>query len=381
MSADGQLGEGKLALATRVVHGSGFKDTATGAVVPPLAVSATFDHANPQGLTYGRDHNPTWGLLECALSDLEDAAASISFSSGMAGVAAVLDLVPEGGRVVVAKDAYTGSRALLQLLAARGRCQVEAVDATDVAAVEAAVGGASLLWLETLGNPLLSVPDLKECARLAHAQGALLAVDNTLATPLLCRPLALGADVVAHSGSKYIGGHDDLMLGVLAVRDLQLADRLRRHRTHLGACPGQLEAWLALRGLRTLDVRFRRQVETAAWLAERLSSLRAVRLVHYPGLPGHPQHRLASEMLDGGFGAIISIELGAGAEDTERFCAATRLWTNATSLGSVGSLLERRGRWEGEGYLPEGLVRLSVGLEDPEDLLGDLAQALAAAGV
>ncbi|HVD03121.1 MAG TPA: PLP-dependent transferase [Candidatus Dormibacteraeota bacterium] len=367
-------------MATRVVHGSGFKDDLTGAVVPPLAVSATFDHANPQGFTYGRDHNPTWGLLERAISDLEDATASVSFSSGMAGVAAVLDLVPEGGRVVAAADSYTGSRALLGLLAERGRCQVEMVDVTSLAAVEASISGASLLWLETLGNPLLSVPDLRACGVLAHAAGAIVAVDNTLATPLLCRPLNLGADVVVHSGSKYIGGHDDLMLGVVSVRDQELSDRIRSHRTHLGACPGQLEAWLALRGLRTLDVRFRRQSLTAAWLAERLSSLDGVLTVHYPGLEQHPQHRLAAERLDGGFGAMISIELGASAEATERFCSATRIWTNATSLGSVGSLLERRGRWEGEAYLPDGLVRLSVGLEDPNDLLGDLAQALAAAG-
>ncbi|MHB1639368.1 MAG: trans-sulfuration enzyme family protein [Candidatus Dormibacteria bacterium] len=371
-----------LELSTRVVHGSGFRDELSGALTPPLVVAATFDHANLQGLSYGRDHNPTWALLERAVADLEGAASGVAFASGMAGVAAVLDMVPQGGRVVVARDSYTGSRLLLRDLEASGRCQVQAVDATDLEAVDRAVGGAALLWLETLGNPLLSVPDLLACSRLAHARGTtLVAVDNTLATPLLCRPLELGADLAVHSASKYIGGHDDLMLGVVLARDDELGERLRHNRTSRGGCPGQLEAWLALRGLRTLDVRLCRQVETAGWLAERLATSRGVRQVHYPGLPAHPQHRLASERLPRGFGAVISIELDASAESAERFCSATRIWANATSLGSVGSLLERRGRWEGEEHLPPGLVRLSAGIEAKEDLLADLAQALGTAGL
>jgi len=300
----------------------------------------------------------------------------------MAGIAAVLELVPEGGKVVVARDAYIGSRELLRHLEERGRCEVERVDATDSEEVAAAAKGARLVWVETLGNPLLTVPDLARCAASAHAAGALLVVDNTFATPILCRPLNLGADIAVHSASKYIGGHDDLMLGLVVVRREEgLLEELRYHRTNAGGCPGQLEAWLALRGLRTLDVRLRRQVVSAAVIAKAVQAAPGVLRVHYPGLPDHPQHLLAAEQLDGGFGAMVSIELAADAEQAERFCAATKVWTNATSLGSVGSLLERRGRWAGEEALPPGLVRLSVGVEDPQDLLSDLAQALVSAGL
>jgi cystathionine gamma-synthase len=248
--------------------------------------------------------------------------------------------------------------------------------------VAAAAKGARLVWVETLGNPLLTVPDLARCAAAAHAAGALLVVDNTFATPILCRPLNSGADIVVHSASKYIGGHDDLMLGLAVVRSNDgLLEQLHYHRTNAGGCPGQLEAWLALRGLRTLDVRLRRQVASAAVIAEAMQAAPGVLRVHYPGLSDHPQHRLASEQLDGGFGAMVSIELAANAEQAEHFCAATKVWTNATSLGSVGSLLERRGRWVGEEALPPGLVRLSVGVEDPKDLLSDLAQALVTVGL
>jgi len=379
--SDGAPTERGLSPATRVVHGSGFRDERTGAVAPPLAVSATFDHANQLGLSYGRDHNPTWALLEAAVADLEEAPGCVSFSSGMAGVAAVLDLLPLGSKVVIARDSYTGSRLLLESLVASGRCRVEMVDATDLEQLTGASRGAALVWLETLGNPLLTVPDLAAAAAAAHAAGALLAVDNTLATPLLCQPLTQGADLVAHSASKFIGGHDDLMLGVVAASDPELLTLLRQHRTDFGACPGQLEAWLALRGLKTLDVRLRRQMETARWLAEQLSGRASIGRVHYPGLLAHPQHELAAARLAGGYGAMVSIELQAGAEQAESFCSATRLWVNATSLGSVGSLLERRGRWHGEEYLPEGLVRLSVGIEGRADLLADLDQALAAAGL
>ncbi len=371
----------ELRVATRVVHGSRFRDPQTGALTPPLVVSATFDHANPSGLSYGRDHNPTWALLEQAVAELEEGTQGIAFSSGMAAVAAVLELAPDGGAVVVAKDSYTGSRLLLEELGRRGRCQVRLVDATDLAEVEAAVRGAALVLVETLGNPLLTVPDLAGCAEVAHRSGALLAVDNTMATPLVCRPLGLGADLVIHSASKYIGGHDDLILGIVLARDLALAERLRHHRTSRGGCPGQLEAWLALRGLRTLDVRLQRQMGNASWLAMRLKEHPAIQRVLYPGLPGHPQHELAKSRLQAGFGAMLAMELRADAPTTERFCAATTVWANATSLGSVGSLLERRGRWQGEEHLPPGLVRMSVGIEDRSDLLADLLQALSAAGL
>ena len=370
---------GPLSRATLVVHGASRSDARSGALVPPMVLSATFAHGNEAGLAYSRDRNPTWELLEAAVAELEGASGAVAFASGMAGISACLDLLPVGAEVLVARDAYTGTRELLSHLSATGRLRVREVDAVAPGASEL-VERADLVWLETMGNPLLTVPDLRAWAHAAHRQGALLAVDNTLATPLLCRPLELGADLAVHSASKHLGGHSDLMLGVVAGADPELVARLRRHRSRDGGCPGQLEAWLALRGMRTLAVRLARQCQTAALLAGELAGTALVGAVHYPGLPTHPQHRLAAEQLDGGFGALLALELEVGAEEAELVCGATRIWTNATSLGSVESLLERRGRWAGEEYLPAGLIRLSCGIEDAQDLLADLSQALAQVG-
>jgi cystathionine gamma-synthase len=344
-------------------------------------MSAVYGHGNTHGYSYGRDHNENWERLEGALADLEEGAGALVFGSGMAAIAAVLQSCGVGRRIVAARDAYTGTRELLHHLADAGQCAVEFVDATDPDAVASACRGASLLHIETLGNPLLTVPDLRGCAEIARQAGAITVVDNTFATPLLVQPLRLGADVVVHSVSKYIGGHSDLMMGAVITNTSDLLPKLRYQRSNAGAIPGQLETWLALRGLRTLDVRMRRQTETAMFLAERLGGRPGVAQVHYPGLVEHPQHDLAARQMHGGFGAMISVELDCDAETAERFCASTRIWTNATSLGSVESLLERRARWAGEEYLPAGLVRLSVGIEAAGDLLGDLDQALVAAGL
>ncbi|MGC8474172.1 MAG: PLP-dependent transferase, partial [Candidatus Dormibacteria bacterium] len=221
---------------TLVVHGASRSDQRTGALVPPLVLSATFAHGNPEQLAYSRDRNPTWELLEVAVAQLEGARGAVAFASGMAGIAAALELLPVGAEVVVAQDAYTGTRELLSHLGATGRLRSRRVDATLPAALEE-VGGAAMVWLESMGNPLLSIPDLRAWAAAAHRQGAILVVDNTLATPLLCRPLELGADLVAHSASKHLGGHSDLMLGVVAGLDLELLARLRQHRTRQGGCP------------------------------------------------------------------------------------------------------------------------------------------------
>ncbi len=351
------------------------------ALIPPLPMTSVFGHGNKQGYAYGRDHNENWERLEDVLAELEEGTGALVFGSGMAAIAAVLQSCGIGGRIVAARDAYTGTRALLRHLAEAGQCALELVDATDLDAVARACRGASLLHIETLGNPLLTVPDLRACSEIAHQAGAIAVVDNTFATPLLVQPLTLGADVVVHSLSKYVGGHSDLLMGALITNVSDVLPKLQYQRSNAGAIPGQLETWLALRGLRTLDVRLRRQTESAMFLAERLRTLAGVARVHYPGLTEHPQHDLAARQMHGGFGAMISVELDCSAESAERFCAATRIWTNATSLGSVESLLERRGRWAGEEYLPAGLVRMSVGIEAAEDLLGDLTQALAAAGI
>ncbi|MGC2208307.1 MAG: aminotransferase class I/II-fold pyridoxal phosphate-dependent enzyme [Candidatus Dormiibacterota bacterium] len=371
----------RLSRATRVVHPDTSPQGDRRALIPPLPMSSVFGHGNSQGYSYGRDNNENWQRLEALLTDLEEGDGALVFGSGMAAIAAVIQSCGIGRRIVAARDAYTGTRELLRHLAGAGQCAVEFVDATDLDAVARACQGASLLHIETLGNPLLTVPDLRACAEIAHQVGAVIMVDNTFATPLLVQPLTLGADIVVHSASKYIGGHSDLLMGAVIANAGDLLAKIRYQRSNAGAIPGQLESWLALRGLRTLDVRLRRQTESAMFLAQRLAAIAGVARVHYPGLAGHPQHELAVRQMRDGFGAMISVELDCDAATAERFCAATRIWTNSTSLGSVESLLERRARWAGEEYLPAGLVRMSVGIEAAEDLLEDLTQALIAAGV
>ncbi|HUY09407.1 MAG TPA: PLP-dependent transferase [Candidatus Dormibacteraeota bacterium] len=372
---------GRARIATRVVHAGKGPVGEQGALVPPLPMSVVFSHGNPRGFAYGRDHNENWERLEDALSDLEEGQGAVVFGSGIAAISAVVESWGVGHKIVLAQDAYTGSRELLRHLSQAGRCTVELVDATNIEEVGLACQGAALLLIESLGNPLLTVADLKRCSEVAHQAGAITLVDNTFATPLLVQPLRLGADAVVHSVSKYIGGHSDLMLGVVVTNNLDLLPKLRYQRTNAGAIPGQLETWLALRGLRTLDVRLRRQTATAAFLAQCLQRFPGVLRVHYPGLVDHPQHELAARQMSGGFGAMLAVELDCDAETAESVCTATRIWTNATSLGSVESLLERRARWSGEEYLPAGLLRLSVGVEDADDLFQDLTQALAQAGL
>ncbi len=365
-----------LSAATQVVHGGRTPDPLTQALVPSLPLSIVFGHGNQAGYAYGRDHNRNWESLERALALLEGGAEALTFASGMAAIAAVFETCAVGAKVVIAEDAYTGTRELARHLSQQGRLEVVSVVATDLERVRAACAGARLLVIESLGNPLLSVPDIRACADIAREAGALTLVDNTFTTPLLVRPLTLGADLVVHSVSKFLGGHSDLMLGAVIVTDPELLAGLRYCRSNFGSVPGQLETWLALRGLRTLDVRLQRQVTSAQWLAEELNRLPKIQRVHYPGLPQHPQHQLARRQMPAGFGAMLSLELDCGAEEAESVCQATRIWTNATSLGSVESLLERRARWAGDDYLPPGLLRLSVGIEDKEDLLSDLVQAL-----
>lgn len=371
----------RVSQATRVVHAGQRLQGENQALVPALAMSSVYAHGNRVGYSYGRDHNQNWERLEEALAELEEGSGAVVFGSGMAAISAVVEACGVGHRIVAARDAYTGTRKLLHQLAQAGRGSVDLVDATDLEMVRQACQGASLLLIESLGNPLLTVPDLSGCARVAREAGAVTAVDNTLATPLLVQPLRLGADLVVHSISKYIGGHSDLVMGAVVAATAEWLPQLRSHRASAGAIPGQLETWLALRGLRTLDVRLRRQTESAAMLAARLGTFPAVARVHYPGLAEHPQHRLACRQMEGGFGAMIALELDCDAETAERVCSSTQVWTHATSLGSVESLLERRARWSGEEHLPAGLLRLSVGIEAGEDLFRDLAWAWARAGL
>src|SRR4051812_49804651 len=330
----------------------------------------------PGDLGYGRWTNPTWQAFETALGRLEGGEALL-FASGMAAVSAVVEQVPDGGRVVVPATAYNGSLVLFGELAERGRLDVVGVEIADTDAVRAALAtGAHLLWLETPTNPLLEVADLPALVAVGHEAGAVVAVDNTFSTPLLQTPLAHGADVVVHSVTKYLAGHSDVLLGATVTRDAQLRDRLHRHRTTRGGIPGPAEAWLALRGLRTLHLRVERAGTNAAELALRLDAHPAVARVRHPSLPGDPGHAPAATQMRG-FGAIVAVELAGGPEAAEQLAAAVRLWVHATSLGGVESTLERRRRHATEPTgVPEALVRLSVGVEDVEDLWADLSAVL-----
>lgn len=348
---------------------------------PPISMTSTFVGMAPTDTpgtrAYARYSNETWEPLEAAIASLEGSQhPGLAYASGMAAVAAVFSLVPAGGIVVVPSASYNGTIGLARELDTDGTIELRECDPNDVDAVIAALDGASLLWLESPTNPLLDVVDLPPLIEAARERGVLVAVDNTFSTPLRQRPLVVGADIVVHSATKFIAGHSDVLLGLLVTRDGEVRDRLAAKRTLHGAIPGPFEAWLALRGLRTLSVRLDRAEATASELARRLTSAPEVSRVRYPGLPKDPSHALAKAQLDG-FGAIVSIEFGGGAQQADVFVAALKLITPATSLGGVETLAERRRRIPSEPtQVPESLVRLSIGIEHVEDLWADLSQAL-----
>ncbi|MGX1810994.1 trans-sulfuration enzyme family protein [Nocardia sp. NPDC055321] len=324
---------------------------------------------------YGRFGNDAWTALEETLGALEGGRC-LSFASGMAAAAAICDLVPVGGRVVAPQHAYNGVLALLDQQAATGRLTVDRVSIVDAAAVSAAVAGADMLWLESPTNPALEVADLSALAAAGRAAGAMVVVDNTFATPLLQQPLSMGADIVLHAVTKFIAGHSDVVLGAVITNSDEKWSALELRRRSQGAIPGPMEAWLALRGLRTLALRMERAQSNAAFLAARLLEHPRVSRVRYPGLPDDPGHALAATQMSG-FGAILAFELGGDAAYAQLVCESTELWVHATSLGGVESMLERRRRWPIEvSTIPVDLIRLSVGIEHPEDLWADLAQAL-----
>jgi cystathionine gamma-synthase len=328
---------------------------------------------------YGRTDNRTWQAFETALGALEGGEALV-LSSGMAAITAALSLAPDGSSVVVPTHAYSGTSTLFAQAAELGRLSLRPVDVADTDQVLAALPGAALVWLESPTNPMLEVADLPTLCAAARGSGVLTVVDNTFATPLVQRPLQLGADVVVHSVTKYLAGHSDVLLGAAVTRDDEsgraLGARLRAHRHLTGSIAGPTEVWLALRGLRTLALRMERAQASAAELAGRLASHPRVARVRHPSLPDDPGHERASRQMDG-YGAIVSVEVRGGAEQAEAVASAVRLWVHATSLGGVESTLERRRRHSGEATtVPESLLRLSVGIEDVEDLWADLDQAL-----
>ncbi|WP_127473982.1 cystathionine gamma-synthase [Microbacterium sulfonylureivorans] len=373
---------------TRAVHAGQAFDPTTGAVIPPVHFSTTYAQDGigglRQGYEYGRSGNPTRTALESQLAALEGGAHGLSFASGLAAEDALLRAVLKpGDEVLLGSDVYGGTYRLLARVLGPWGVGLRIVDMSDLAAVEAALEErpARILWVETPSNPLLHITDIAGLARLGHAAGALVVVDNTFASPALQQPLALGADVVVHSTTKYLGGHSDVVGGALVINDDALFEQAKFLQFAVGAVSGPLDAWLTTRGIKTLAVRMQRHSENAQAVAEFLGSHPKIARVHYPGLASHPGHELAARQMSG-FGGIVSAELGDAAS-ARRFAESTRLFQLAESLGGVESLMNYpdemthasvRGT---ELAVPEELVRLSVGIESADDLIADLDEALA----
>jgi cystathionine gamma-synthase len=324
---------------------------------PPLVISSTYHAGGAIG--YGRYGNESWSALESAIAELEG-GPTLSFSSGMAAISAVFSIMPIGAPVVASNQGYSGTMGLLNQLNTSGRLEVRFVDITNIEQVIAAMKGAALVWVESPTNPCLDIADLPAIIAAAKKLGIGVGVDNTFATPLVQQPLAMGADVVMHSVTKFLSGHSDVVLGSLSTNDAALLNRLEDARKFNGAIPGPFEAWLALRGIRTFPIRFRAAESNAKDLAKRLADHPKVTKVRYPG-----------------FGAVISFEVDGSVEATDQVCDSSKIITHATSLGGVESLWERRRRWAGESHsVPERLIRLSVGCEHVEDLWSDIHDSL-----
>ncbi len=374
---------------TRAIHVGQERDPATGAVVPPIYVASTFVQpgAGEWGqFDYSRSGSPTRHAFERTLADLEGGVGALAFASGMAATHCAMMLLSAGDHVVAGSDIYGGTYRLLHKVLDRVGVRVSLAPSTDLAAFEAAITPQTkLLWIESPGNPQMSISDIPAIAEIAKRRGVLLGIDNTFASPVLTRPLELGADIVMHSATKYIGGHSDLLGGALVVRDKALRDKLYFLQNATGAVMGPLESFLASRGLKTLELRVREQSRTAQRLAEWLSADPRVNRVLYPGLPTHPGHEIARRQMDGAFGAMLTIEVRGDFAKAKRVCETTKLFQLAVSLGAVESLIEQPASMSHASYDPaaraahgisDGLVRLSVGLEAFDDLRDDLAQAL-----
>ena len=362
-------------------------DPATGAVTPPIHLSTTFERApdgalGPHGFLYTREDNPTRRALERCLAELEGGAACAAFASGSAATAAIFQALRPGDHVLAPHDAYYGSTKLLRELFAPWGLEASFVDMTDPAAVERALRPATrLVWIETPSNPLLRITDIARVAAIARAHGARVAVDATWATPAITRPLALGADLVMHATTKYLGGHGDVLGGAVIAREADDAfARIRQVQRSAGAVPSPFECWLVLRGVRTLPWRMRAHSANAAAVARFLEEHPRVACVHYPGLPSHAGHEVAARQM-AAFGGMLSFEVrsepGRERETALAVAARCRLVTRATSLGGSESLIEHRASVEPPGTgTPEALLRVSVGLEHEADLIADFAQAL-----
>jgi len=373
-----------LAPETLAAQALGFVDPENGALVPPVHHATTYQRPPGEvggpGYSYSRNDNPTYAQVEALLARLEGGAAALVMASGMSAVTAPFLALAPGDHVVVQNVLYWGVRRWLQEFATRWGLQVQFVDASDLDALRAAVrpGRTRLVWVETPANPLWGIVDLAAAAAIAHAAGARLAVDSTVATPVLTRPLEHGADLVMHSATKFLNGHSDVLAGALvtAAKDEHWA-RIEAVRRDLGTVVGPQEAWLLLRGMRTLHLRVRKACENAQAVAEAMSRHPKVSQVLYPGLPGHPGHEVAKRQMQGGFGGILSIRVAAGRAAALAAMGRMHVWHSATSLGGTESLAEHRASTEGPGTpVPDDLIRLAAGIEHERDLIDDLAQAL-----
>ena len=372
---------------TRAIHDGQEPDPATGAVIVPIFQTSTYvqeEAGQTKGYEYSRTGNPTRAALESCLASLESATHGFAFASGMAATTTVFHLLSPGDRVVCVNDVYGGTyRVFTKVYEPKGY-HFEFVSAEDASGRPADFldERTRMVWVETPTNPLMSIVDLRAVTEAAHAAGAFVVVDNTFATPYLQRPLELGADIVVHSTTKYLGGHSDVVGGFAGTNDPSIAERLAFLQNSLGAIPGPLDSWLVLRGLKTLAIRMRQHSANAQRIAEHLEIHPAVERVRYPGLESHPQHDLARSQMDG-FGGMISFDVAGSGQDALEVVRSTSIWQLAESLGGVESLIEHPGVMthaslsESPYSIPENLIRLSVGIESVDDLIADLDAALA----
>jgi cystathionine gamma-lyase len=381
----------QLRFATRAIHGGQHPDPMTGAVMPPIYATSTYVQSSPgvhKGYDYSRTRNPTRDALQAALCNLEGGGAAFAFASGMAASSTVLELLDAGAHIVAMHDLYGGTFRLFENVRKRSAGhQVSFVDLTRPEALEAAIRpNTRLVWVETPSNPLLQLVDLAAVAAVARSKGLISVCDNTFATPFVQRPLEHGFDIVVHSTTKYLNGHSDCVGGAAIVRtDSPLAERLGYLQNAVGGVPGPFDSFLTLRGIKTLALRMERHCANALAVAQFLAGHPKVERVLYPGLPSHPQHALARRQMTGGYGGIVTAVLKGSLDDARRMLERCHLFSLAESLGGVESLIEHPGLMT-HASLPaavraslgigDGLIRLSVGIEDAQDLIGDLREAL-----
>lgn len=370
-------------LETLAIQSTLMPDANAGAVVPPIYLSTTFereaDGSYKHDYVYSRADNPNRKLLENSLAALENGAVAVAFASGMAATTALLQSLKSSDHIITPKDLYYATNILVEEVFAQWGLEMTKVDMTNLEEIKAAIQpNTKLIWIETPSNPELKITDIEAVANLAHEHGAILAVDNTWATPVMQRCLDLGADVVMHSTTKFFGGHSDVLSGALIFKEAgALSEKIKTIQKLTGAVPSPFDCWLITRGIKTLPLRVKAQTDTAMKLAEYLSQHPKIEAVHYPGLIAHPQHEIAKRQMTGGFGGMLAVQIKGDAKNAMAITGRLKLFTTATSLGSVESLIEHRKSVESpDSPTPDNLLRISVGLENIDDLMEDWEIAL-----